>query len=268
MKVDPADSAGLDAKFHPHQWRLLPSLALWLVCSSLMADMPGDQLRGNTPREGIDDGTGESKTTQKREAFSGGADEDSIELFNGKDLTGWEANLHPESFTVQDGLLKAHGRNGMSHIFHVDDSGRDVAWKDFELRAIVRSEPGSNSGIFFHTGRELRGGKYLNKGYEVQLNSSKKEKQKTGSLYAIVQVSESPVDETEWFELGLRVEGKRIQVFIGGEKMVDYTEPDTPRRQRNRAKRLIDPSGGALAIQAHDPDSVFYFKSIRIRELK
>lgn len=190
------------------------------------------------------------------------------ELFNGRDLSGWQANQHPESFTVEDGLLKAHGINGMSHLFFVGDTDSDIAFKDFELIAVVRSEPDSNSGIFFHTGRELRAGKYLNKGYEVQLNSSKKEKRKTGSLYTIVTVSESPVDETKWFEVRLRVQGKRIQIFIDDMQVVDYTEPPDPERPPKRAKRLLDPNGGALALQAHDPDSIFYFRQIRVRELK
>ena len=189
------------------------------------------------------------------------------ELFNGKDLNGWQANVRPDSFTVQNGLLRAHGRSGMSHLFFVGDTGDDVAFKNFELIAVARSEPNSNSGIFFHTDRELRGGKYLNKGYELQLNSSKKEKRKTGSLYGIVNLDKSPVDETDWFTVRLRVEGKRIRVFVEGEQVVDYTEPDDPVREKKRAKRLIDPVGGALAIQAHDPGSVFYFKQIRVREL-
>ena len=190
-----------------------------------------------------------------------------LELLNGKDLSGWEANVHPESFSVENGVLKAHGKNGMSHLFYVGDTGSDVTFKDFELVAVVRSERDSNSGIFFHTSRELRSGKYLHKGYEVQLNSSKKEKQKTGSLYKVVQVKESPVDEKEWFTVRVRVEGKRIQVFIDEQRVVDYTEPENPKRERKRVKRLIDSNGGAIAIQAHDPDSVFYFKTIRIREI-
>ncbi|PQO35305.1 DUF1080 domain-containing protein [Blastopirellula marina] len=188
-------------------------------------------------------------------------------LFNGKDLTDWQANAHPESFTVTDGILKAHGKNGMAHLFYVGDTDHDVRFKDFELVAVCRSEPGSNSGFFFHTDRELRGGKYLNKGYEVQLNSSAKEKNKTGSLYAVVQVADSPVDETKWFTIRILVQGKHIQVFVNDQHLVDYTEPENPERAESRAKRLIDPIGGALAIQAHDPGSVFYFKEIRLREL-
>lgn len=190
------------------------------------------------------------------------------ELFNGRDLSGWKANSRPESFSVKNGLLKAHGKNGMSHLFYVGDAGRDVRFQDFEMVVVARSEPNSNSGIFFHTGRELRKGKYLNKGYEVQLNSSKKEKRKTGSLYGIVDLPTSPADETKFFETRFRVEGKRIQVFVEGENVVDYTEPTSPQREPSRAKRLIDPKGGAIALQAHDPGSIFYFKQIRVRELK
>ena len=135
------------------------------------------------------------------------------ELFDGTSLDGWEANVHPESFSVENGVLKAHARNGMAHLFFVGDEGRDVAFRNFELIAVTRCEPDSNSGIFFHTDRELRKGKYLNKGYEVQLNNSEREKQKTGSLYAIEPVDVSPTDETEWFELRVRVIGKRVQVF-------------------------------------------------------
>ena len=190
------------------------------------------------------------------------------ELFNGKDLSGWQANAHPESFTVEEGVLKLHGKNGMSHLFFVGDSGQDVAFKNFELVAVVRSKPGSNSGIFFHTGRELRKGKYLNKGYEVQLNSSNVEKRKTGSLYGIVDLNKSPVDETEWFEIRLRVDESRILVFVGDKRVIDYTEPTMPIREPARAKRLLDSGGGAIALQAHDPNSIFYFKQIRVREIK
>lgn len=189
------------------------------------------------------------------------------DLFNGENLDGWEANIHPESFSVSDGLLKAHGKNGMSHLFFVGETGKDVTFKNFELVAEAKSEPNSNSGIFFHTDRELRKGKYLNKGYEVQLNSSKREKQKTGSLYSVRPVDVSPVDETEWFELRILVYGKHIQVFVDGQQVVDYVEPASAKRPPARVKRLIDPNGGALAIQAHDPNSIFCFRRIRIREL-
>ena len=188
-------------------------------------------------------------------------------LFNGRDLEGWQANALADSFSVEDGVLKVHGKKGLSHLFFVGKQETDVHFKNFELIAEARSEPGSNSGIFFHTGRQLRMGVLLDKGYEVQLNSALAEKRKTGSLYDIVDLPESPVDESQWFEVRVRVEGKRIQVFLKGKQVIDYTEPPSPKRKSTRKHRLLDPNGGAIAIQAHDPKSVFYFRSIRIREL-
>lgn len=195
------------------------------------------------------------------------SEESWITLFNGRDLTGWQANVKPESFSVVDGLLKVHGRNGMSHLFYTGDDRIDDTFVNFVFEAEVRAEPNSNSGIFFHTDRELRNRKYLNKGYEVQLNSTAKEKRKTGSLYAVVDLAKSPVDETKWFTLRFRVRGKHIEVWLNDRLVNDYTEPPNPERPASRAKRLIDPNGGAIAIQAHDPGSVFCFRSIRVRRL-
>ncbi len=197
-----------------------------------------------------------------------------ISLFNGKDLTGWEANVAPDSFFVRDGVLVAHDTSPdvRSHLFYVGTgiANAPATFKDFELEAVVKAEPNSNSGIFFHTDRSVRDAKmHLGKGYELQLNSSEKEKRKTGSLYAVVDLAKSPVDETGWFTVRLRVKGKRIEIFLNGQSVMDYTEPENAVEERpeNRKGRVLDPNGGAVALQAHDPDSVFYFQSIRIRPL-
>lgn len=192
-------------------------------------------------------------------------------LFNGKDLSGWRVNQLPESFTVEEGILKAHCKdpNQKSHLFYVGDKKEGLElFKDFELEATVRGGPGSNSGIFVHTDMTPRDAKHhLRNGYEVQLNSSAKEKRKTGSLYAIIDVAASPVDESQWFKVRIKVVGKRIAVHVNDKQVVDYTEPRNPERPKGREGRLLNPKGGAIALQGHDPNSVFYFKEIRIRRL-
>ncbi len=193
-----------------------------------------------------------------------------ISLFNGKDLTGWKANLQPDSFKVVDGAIRAQSTKDRVHLFYVgaEKDGKAARFKNFELKATVRGEPNANSGIFFHTDTSVRDVKnHLAKGYEVQLNSSEKEKRKTGSLYAIVDLDKSPVDESKWFNVYIRVEGKRILVKINDKVTVDYTEPEKPERPPERKERLLDPQGGAIALQAHDPQSVFYFKDIQVRKL-
>ncbi|MBI3880520.1 MAG: DUF1080 domain-containing protein [Verrucomicrobia bacterium] len=191
-------------------------------------------------------------------------------LFNGHDLTGWRANVEPGSFTVVNGTIRANATTNSSHLFYVGDrkDGTET-FKNFEFEATTRCDGEANSGVYFHS--DIASGKgpkvHLSKGYEVQLNNTAKEKKKTGSLYAVVDLAASPVDETQWFKLRFRVEGKHIQIWINDQQTVDYTEPADVVRPPERAGRLIDPNGGAIALQAHDPTSVYYFKDLRIRRL-
>ena len=191
-------------------------------------------------------------------------------LFNGKDLTGWRANLQPESFKVVDGAIRVQAQGKFAaHLFFVGAAKEGFErFTNFELEATVRGEPDSNAGIFIHTDESTRDAKkHLATGYEVQLNSSAKERRKTGSLYAVVDLDKSPVDETNWFKIKVAVRGKRITVFVNEEKVVDYVEPDDVKRPPERAGRRLRPEGGAIALQAHDPESVFYFKDVRVRPL-
>ena len=190
-------------------------------------------------------------------------------LFNGKDLTGWRANVMPESATVVDGAIRLNATRESSHLFYVGDLAQGfVRFKNFELEATVRGEPNSNSGIFFHTDMSVSNAKnHLAKGYEVQLNNTAKDKRKTGSLYAVVDLEKSPVDETKWFHVRITVQGQHIVIKINDQKVADYTEPSGVQRSPVRAGRRLDPLGGAIALQAHDPGSIYYFKEIRIRSL-
>ena len=195
------------------------------------------------------------------------------ELFNGKDLTGWKANADPGAFVVVDGAIKAHATHpsNRGHLFFVGQRSDGLeSFKNFELEAVVRGEPGSNSGIFFHTDMETRDGRlHLKNGYEVQLNSSTTERRKTGSLYDVVDFDQSVVNEANWFTVTIRVQNQRIVVLLNGKTTVDYTEPPGVVAQRSpeRKGRVLRSDGGAIALQAHDDKSTFYFKSIRLRPL-
>ncbi|MEM7144395.1 MAG: DUF1080 domain-containing protein [Verrucomicrobiota bacterium] len=199
------------------------------------------------------------------------AEDDWHTLFNGQDLTGWTSISDEPGFSVVDGTIRANASSEkLDHLFYTGDEGEElVRFKNFELELFARSEPNSNSGIFFHTDKTIsnKSRMFLGSGYEVQLNSTEKEKRKTGSLYDVVDLDESVVDETNWFRVNIVVNGKRIIVKIDGEQVIDYTEPENPKRSEKRRGRVLSPDGGAIALQAHDPDSTFYFKDIRIRRL-
>jgi len=197
-------------------------------------------------------------------------------LFNGRDLTGWAANNNPESFAVKDGVLRIQTPGtACAHLFYIGETkepaakAEPVKFKNFELEAVVRAEPNSNGGIFIHTDMSVRDkALHLAKGYEVQLNSSAKEKRKTGSLYAIVDLDTSPVDETKWFTINIAVRDKRITVAIDGRETLDYTEPPNAERPKERAGRLLAADGGGIALQAHDKESVWYFKEVKVKRLE
>ena len=203
-------------------------------------------------------------------ASTASAEEEWQKLFNGRDLSGWKADFDPESFRVVDGAIRIQAAGGKSaHLFYVgSETDGFVKFKNFELQAVVRAEPNSNGGIFVHCDHELRDtARHLAKGYEIQLNSTEKEKRKTGSLYAIVDLAESPVKETDWFRVNVTVQGKRIVVRLDDKQVVDYTEPENVERPATRAGRKFSDDGGAVALQAHDHGSVWYFKQVRIRPL-
>jgi hypothetical protein len=199
-----------------------------------------------------------------------GAEDGWQTLFNGKDLRGWRANFYPDSWSVVDGTIRAHATTASSHLFFVGDKpeGEFVPCTNFVLELSARGEPNSNSGIFFHTDFQAPNREHhLANGYEVQLNSTEKEKRKTGSLYAVVDLPKSPLDESQWFKVRITVQGKRIVVQLNEQTVVDYTEPENLQRPPERAGRKLNPAGGAIALQGHDPGSTFYFKDIRIKRL-
>lgn len=182
-------------------------------------------------------------------------------LFDGKSLDGWKAADHDECFKVQDGAIVAGG-GPRAHLFYVGPVGKHD-FKDFELKIEVKTAPGSNGGIFFHT--EPQSG-LLMKGYEAQVNNTDPDQRRTGSLLMIKDIlGTSPVKDDEWFEYDILVSGKRIVLKVNGKTTVDYTEPEKPERPKGRERRVL--SHGQIALQAHDPNSKAFYRNIRIKVL-
>ena len=192
-------------------------------------------------------------------------DEPWIDLFNGENLEGWRPNVLPESWSVEDGAIRAHATRPYSHLLYVGSWDEDgyPRFDDFVLELEVKTEPSSNGGIFIHTDFDSVGAKNrLTRGLEVQINNTEKEKRKTGSLYQVVDLASSPVDETSWFAVRITTLDQRITIEVNDALVVDYTEPENV-----EGKPMLQPNGGAIALQAHDPDSVVYYRSIRVRRL-
>lgn len=183
-----------------------------------------------------------------------------ISLFDGKSLKDWKVGENAETFKVENGMIVVNGKT--AHLFYEGDV-KGHSFKNFDFKADVMTEPGSNSGIYFHT--VYQEGGWPAKGYEVQVNNSHTDWRRTGSLYAVVDVKEQLVKDNVWFTESISVRGKRVIIKINDKVVVDYTEPENPERPKGMEGRLI--SNGTFALQGHDPKSKVYFKNIMVKPL-
>jgi hypothetical protein len=172
-----------------------------------------------------------------------------VQLFNGKDLTGWKT--HPKDkakWEVKDGILIGTGPAG--HLF--SERGD---YENFRYRVEAMINDNGNSGQYFRT----EFGPSFPKGYEAQINSTHKDKIRTGSLY-LPQVKEVLVFEQlhkpdEWFTQEVIAIGNHIVIKVNGKTTVDWKDP------QNRYTK------GHFALQQHDPGTVVKFRKIEVKEL-
>lgn len=160
-------------------------------------------------------------------------DDSWIQLFNGKDLTGFKT-LDPkqlnESWHVKDGILYSKGKQ-TSYLFSEKDD-----YENFHYRIEVKISDKGNSGQFFRA-------KFASdpQGYEAQINSSFPDPQKTGSLYNFVKITEMLVPPDTWFTQEVIANGNHIQILVNGRKVIDFKDA------KNTYRR------GHFAIQQHGP---------------
>ena len=180
-----------------------------------------------------------------------------VNMFDGKTLKGWKVNPeNPETFSVEDGTIKVQGKR--THLFYGENG--DASFKNFEFECEVKTAEKANAGIFFHTKYQDKG--WPEHGYEAQLNASHKDPRKTGSIYSFQDLKEPGHKDGEWFTYNIKVNGKKVTVSINGKVVNEYTEPAD---HAEKTKRL---SEGTIAIQGHDPDSLIYFRKLRIKALE
>jgi hypothetical protein len=182
-------------------------------------------------------------------------------LFNSKDLTGWKANEHPDTWSVENGAIVTHGSR--SHLFYVGGFHNHI-FKNFELKVDVMTRPKANGGVYIETEFQDKG--WPGKGFEVQVNNTfPNDPRKTASLYEVQDVQEQLVQDNVWFEEYIIAKGDTIVVKLNGKKVVDWTQPKNWAGTSDFAGRRVGP--GTIALQAHDAGSVVYYKNIRIKPL-
>ena len=196
-----------------------------------------------------------------------GADNQWIDLFDGRTLQGWRAAENKQSWTVRDGCLFCDGPR--SHLFY-DGPVQRADFRNFELQLEARAPHAANSGVYFHT--RYQESNFPQKGFEVQIINSLTGRESyqprvmTGSLYGLRNVYKPMAADDRWFQLNILVRGKNIQVRLDGALLVDYTEP-TPAHIPDGMERERFLDRGTFALQCHDQNTRTAFRNIRVRPL-
>ncbi|SVB04659.1 uncharacterized protein METZ01_LOCUS157513 [marine metagenome] len=185
-----------------------------------------------------------------------------ISLFDGKSLKGWKINKEsPKSIVVKEGNIVIDGPR--AHLFY-DGEVENHDFKNFVLRAQVKTFPKANSGIYFHTKYEDSGWPYA--GFEAQVNNTHGDPKKSGGLYAVKDVNPAPAKDGEWFDYEIRVKGKKVNIKINGKVTSSWTEIPNASHLKSMPGRKL--GSGTFALQAHDPKSVVHYRNIRVKPLK
>jgi len=179
-------------------------------------------------------------------------------LFDGQTFAGWKpATENSGTWKIEDGALVTRGNR--CHLYYVGD---EKPFKNFELKVDVMTEPHSNGGIYFHTKYQEVG--WPAQGFETQVNNSHSDWKRTGSLYDVANLGNTPAKDGEWWTQDITVQGNKVTIKINNIIVLEYTEPPGAQPGNEFTRKL---ASGTFALQAHDPKSVVRYKNIRVKRL-
>lgn len=174
-------------------------------------------------------------------------------LFNGKDLTGWKI-YGTEKWYVEDGLLVCESGPDKGYGYLATDK----FYKDFDLTVEFLQEANGNSGVFFRS--TIEGTKIS--GWQCEVAPPGHD---TGGIYEsygrgwlkqIEDEKESILKPEQWNTLRLKVVGDRVQTWLNGESMVDFSD------------EIIGKGNGSIALQIHDGGGIkVKWRKLVIQEL-
>ena len=186
----------------------------------------------------------------------------SLPLFNGSSLVGWEGNGY--WFRVEDKAIVA-GRL-TEKIPHNEFLCTTRDYADFELRFEAKLVgEGQNAGVQFRSER-VAGNSEVS-GYQADIGTAW-DRPVWGALYDEsrrskmlaepgAELGKKLVKPGQWNAMRVICKGPRVQIFVNGERTVDYTEMDD-----------AIPQHGKIGLQIHSgkPTEAWY-RNIRIRQL-
>jgi hypothetical protein len=217
-----------------------------------------------------------------------------VELFNGKDLTGWKIHPKPSGGIAEVITKEADGKvvgydgktvdvkskdgkvtpGKMVHLWRVEDGVLIGAgppshlfsargdYVNFKYKVVAQINNKGNSGQYFRTAY----GPGFPQGYEAQINATHGDPVRTGSIYPagslgkfrkeICVLNDAPHKPDEWFTQEVTAIGDKITIAVNGKVTIEWKDPGHTFKK------------GHFALQGHDPGTVVKFKSIAVKELK
>ncbi|WP_200303032.1 ThuA domain-containing protein [Streptomyces adelaidensis] len=179
-------------------------------------------------------------------------------LFDGTSLAGWR-QAGPGSFTTaDDGTLTSSG--GMGMLWYAASGFGSYSLKlDWKMAGASGDD---NSGVFVGFPPSDDPWSAVNNGYEIQIDATDVPERTTGSVYGFRSADIRKRDRAlnppgEWNTYEIRVEGERLQVWLNGVRINDFTNTDPARSLRD----------GHFGIQNHGAEDQVSFRDIRIKEL-
>ncbi|GAA0549979.1 3-keto-disaccharide hydrolase [Chitinophaga japonensis] len=132
-----------------------------------------------------------------------------IQLFNGKDLSGWKAAGNTNQWEVRNGILTSP-RSGANLV-------SEQTFNDFKLHVEFRYRKGSNSGV------------YLRGRYEVQIEDSPKETHPSSVLFSGVYGFLAPSEiaalgPDQWQTYDITLVGRMVTVVANGKTVISNQE--------------------------------------------
>ncbi|MFE2355211.1 ThuA domain-containing protein [Streptomyces parvulus] len=174
-------------------------------------------------------------------------------LFDGSSTTGWR-QAGPGGFTLADSTLTSEGGLGMLWYSAQEFTG------DYSLKLDWRAAGDDNSGVFLGFPASDDPWSAVNNGYEIQIDATDSPDRTTGAVYGFRSADIAARDAAlnppgEWNTYELRVTGERLEIFLNGRKINDFTNTDPARSLRQ----------GHIGLQNHGAGDEVSFRNIRIK---
>ncbi|TWP54149.1 DUF1080 domain-containing protein [Lentzea tibetensis] len=173
-------------------------------------------------------------------------------LYDGS-TAGW-AQAGPGGFRNADSTLTSFG--GMGLFWH------QTELRSYSLKLDWKMRGDSNSGVFLGFPASTDPWSAVDNGYEVQIDATDSPDRTTGAVYGFKSADVAARDRAlnppgEWNTFELLVQGERLQVFLNGVRVNDFTNTDP-------ARSLVS---GHIGIQNHGDRDEVAFRNVRLRAI-